>query len=126
GRRGDHSHGERRPKSGGGDRLRISRRAGPNQESEDRDPGPPGRLRESMTNDEGQRDGSLLALALLALVAGVLVGIVGAIFRLSLEQADHLRDALISWAHGREAGGFLFVLAACAAASAFAAWLVRR
>jgi CIC family chloride channel protein len=72
------------------------------------------------------REGSLLALALLALVAGALSGLVGAIFRLSLTQADRLRDVLIEWAHGRESLGFLFVLAACAAASALAAGLVRR
>ena len=43
-------------------------------------------------------DGNLLALALLALVAGALAGLVGAIFRLSLEQADSLRNTLIAWA----------------------------
>ena len=79
-----------------------------------------------MTNDEGQGGGSLLALALLALVAGALAGLVGAIFRLSLVQADRLRGMLIEWAHGWEAVGFLLVLAACAAATALAAWLVRR
>ena len=79
-----------------------------------------------MTNDEGQGGGSLLALALLALVAGALAGLVGAIFRLSLVEADRLRGMLIEWAHGWEAVGFLLVLAACAAATALAAWLVRR
>ena len=79
-----------------------------------------------MTNDEGQGGGSLLALALLALVAGALAGLVGALFRLSLVEADRLRGMLIEWAHGWEAVGFLLVLAACAAATALAAWLVRR
>src|SRR5271166_1241674 len=79
-----------------------------------------------MTNDEGQGGGSLLALALLALLAGALAGLVGALFRLSLVQADRLRGVLIEWAYGREAVGFLLVLAACAAATALAAWLVRR
>jgi chloride channel protein, CIC family len=78
-----------------------------------------------MTGDEGHDEGSLLALALLALVAGALAGLVGAIFRLSLEQADRLRNALIEWAHGREVMGFLLVLAVCAGATALAAWLVR-
>jgi CIC family chloride channel protein len=41
--------------------------------------------------------GSLLVLALLALVVGAAAGLVGAIFRLTLEQADRLRDALIAW-----------------------------
>jgi CIC family chloride channel protein len=79
-----------------------------------------------MTNGEGHGDGSLLALALLALVAGALAGLVGAIFRLCLAQADRLRDVLIARAHSWEAVGFLLVLAACAAATALAAWLVRR
>jgi chloride channel protein, CIC family len=79
-----------------------------------------------VTNDEGQGGGSLLALAALALVAGALAGLVGAIFRLSLGAADRLRDALIAWPHGGGAVGFLFVVAACASATALAAWLVRR
>ena len=41
--------------------------------------------------------GNLLVLALLALIAGAAAGLVGAIFRLTLEQADRLRDALIAW-----------------------------
>ena len=79
-----------------------------------------------MTNSEGHGEGSLLALVLLALVAGALAGLVGAIFRLCLAQADRLRDVLIARAHGWQAVGFLLVLAACAAATALAAWLVRR
>jgi hypothetical protein len=47
-----------------------------------------------MTNRESQREGSLLVLAL---VAGAAAGLVGAIFRLCLEQADRLRA---SWLHG--------------------------
>ena len=71
-----------------------------------------------MTNGEGQGEGSLLTLALLALVAGALAGLVGAIFRFCLEQSDRLRDVLLARAHGYEAVGFLLVLAACAAATA--------
>jgi chloride channel protein, CIC family len=79
-----------------------------------------------MMNDDSQAEGSLLSLALLALAAGVLCGLVGALFRLSLEEADRLRDGLIRWAHGRETVGFFIVLAFCAGATALAAWLVRR
>ncbi|MBV9286483.1 MAG: H(+)/Cl(-) exchange transporter ClcA [Hyphomicrobiales bacterium] len=79
-----------------------------------------------MPDDEDQGGGSLLMLALVALVAGALAGLVGAVFRLSLVEADRYRGALIEWAHGREALGFLIVVAACAAATALAAWLVRR
>ena len=52
----------------------------------------------------GAADGSgnLLALALLALVVGAAAGLVGAVFRLALEQADRLRDTLIGWAHGEQ------------------------
>jgi CIC family chloride channel protein len=80
-----------------------------------------------MTNHEADRDGGgLLALALLALLAGALAGLVGAVFRLFLFQADRLREALIGWAHGWETTGLLLVLALCSAATALAAWLVRR
>src|SRR5262245_48320299 len=70
---------------------------------------------------------SLVALALLALTAGAAAGLVGAIFRLALEQADRWRDSLITRAHGGTlVAGFLFVATACAAAASVAAWLVRR
>jgi hypothetical protein len=47
------------------------------------------------------RGGSLLALALLALIAGALAGFVGAIFRLMLAEADGVRNGFIAWAHGQ-------------------------
>ena len=49
----------------------------------------------------------------------------GATFRLVLEQADRLRDALIIRAHA-EVLGFFAVIGLCAAAASLAAWLVRR
>src|SRR4030095_6549221 len=67
----------------------------------------------------------LLALALLSLLAGAVAGLIGAVFRLSLDQADRLRNALITWAQGEEFVGFLLVTAICAAATAVAALLVR-
>src|SRR5277367_6462692 len=73
-----------------------------------------------------ERTGSLLVLALLAPVAGAIAGLLGSIFRLALERGDHLRDALIFWAHGRKIPGFLIVTLSCASATALAAWLVRR
>jgi CIC family chloride channel protein len=79
-----------------------------------------------MADGQGESDGNLLALTLLALVAGALAGVVGAIFRLCLVEADHLRDALIGWAHGREGIGFAIVIAGCAGATALAAFMVRR
>jgi chloride channel protein, CIC family len=69
---------------------------------------------------------SLLTLALLTLIVGAGSGLIGAFFRLALEQGDNLRNALIAWAHGEQFLGFLFVIAACATAVAVAAWLVCR
>jgi CIC family chloride channel protein len=81
-------------------------------------------IRNTSHTEEGH--GNLLVLALLALIVGAAAGFVGAIFRLTLQQADHLRDALIAWAHGEKLAGFLIVVATCAAAALIAAWLVRR
>src|SRR6516165_1985025 len=89
--------------------------------------------REVTTGPEAQvaaepagREGNLLVLGLLSLLVGAASGLVGAAFRLSLDQADHLRNVLIGWAHGVSVAGILLVSAACAAATAVAAWLVRR
>jgi CIC family chloride channel protein len=71
-------------------------------------------------------EGSLLVLSFLALVVGAISGIVGAIFRILLKQADRLRDLLIVWAHRQQTTGLLLVLVMCASAAALAAWLVRR
>ena len=70
--------------------------------------------------------GSLLILALLAPLVGAASGLLGAIFRLALDQADLLRDTLITRAHEVRLAGFLLVIAASAGAVAMAAWLVRR
>jgi CIC family chloride channel protein len=73
-----------------------------------------------------EKPGNLVVLALLAPVAGAAAGLLGAIFRLVLEEADRFRDALIARAHEYNVAGLLFVAVACAAAAAVAAWLVRR
>ena len=70
--------------------------------------------------------GSLLVLGVLSLVVGAASGLMGAVFRLSLGWAERLRDALVTWAHGEGVAGFLLVTVTCAAATAIAAWLVRR
>src|SRR5262249_57582543 len=57
------------------------------------------------------QNGGLLALALLSLVSGGAAGLVGALFRRSLEQADRLRGGLITWAHGTGLVGCLLVVA---------------
>jgi CIC family chloride channel protein len=68
----------------------------------------------------------LLTLAVLSLVTGVVAGLVGASFRLALDRADGLRNALIPRAHELHVAGFVLVVAVCAGATAVAAWLVRR
>jgi CIC family chloride channel protein len=68
----------------------------------------------------------LLVLALLAFIAGASAGLIGALFRLALQQADHLRNAIILWARGEQLVGLILVTAASAAAVAIAAWMVRR
>jgi chloride channel protein, CIC family len=70
--------------------------------------------------------GSLLALALLSLLVGAASGLVGGAFRLSLDQADRWRGALIAWAHSGMFAGPVLVMVTCAAATGVASWLVRR
>src|SRR5262245_52447027 len=77
-------------------------------------------------NTSHAEEGQLLVLALLALLVGAAAGLVGAIFRLALQQAARLRGALIAWEQGEELAGFLLVVATCAAAALIAALLVRR
>jgi CIC family chloride channel protein len=73
-----------------------------------------------------QGQGSLLALALLALIVGAGAGIVGALFQIALKRGDAYRNALIAWAHGEQFVGLLLLTALSATAVAAAAWLVRR
>jgi len=76
------------------------------------------------TENEGQ--GGLLALALLSLLAGAAAGLLAALFRLALLQADAWRGQLLAWGDGRGLWGLLAAVALAAAATALAAWLVRR
>ncbi len=75
-------------------------------------------------SDSGK--GNLLTLALLAPIVGVGTGLIGAGFRLSLSHADQVRNAVLTWAHGRHFAGLAAVTIAGAATVAFAAWLTRR
>jgi CIC family chloride channel protein len=68
----------------------------------------------------------LASLAALSLLAGAASGLVCGGFRLALDAADRWRDALITWAHGYRFLGLALVVALAAAATALAAWLVRR
>jgi CIC family chloride channel protein len=80
-------------------------------------------------DDEARRhtlpDG-LILLGVLAPLAGLGAGVIGALFRQAMEQANHLREALASGLGAWGAGGFALFVALAAAAAAVAAWLVRR
>src|SRR5262245_24809407 len=82
-------------------------------------------LEPERTADDLAGQSSLLTLALVAFLVGAASGLVAALFRRALDQADRFRDGLITWAHGEALAGFVFVIATCAAAPAVAAWLVR-
>ena len=68
----------------------------------------------------------LLVLSLLSLIVGAVAGLTGVSFRLTVEQADILRNLLIAKAHNSPIIGFVTVVAVCAFATSVATWLVRR
>jgi CIC family chloride channel protein len=69
--------------------------------------------------------GGLLVLMLLAPLVGALSGLIGALFRLALLQADRWRDVGIAATQDLGLAGLAAVVAACAAAAALVAWMVR-
>jgi chloride channel protein, CIC family len=71
-------------------------------------------------------EGSLLALAGLALLSGAGSGLILAAFRLALGATDRGRTFLIAEMHNHSGIGFVLVVAVCSAAVGLAAWLVRR
>ena len=83
-------------------------------------------LEPKIAAESAESPGGLFSLALLSLLAGAAVGLVGAVFRLSLDHADRWRDVLIERMHADSFVGLFFVVAICAAATGVAAWLVRR
>jgi chloride channel protein, CIC family len=70
--------------------------------------------------------GGLVRLALVALVGGGAAGLIGAAFRLALEQGDLLRNAALLRAHAFPVLGLAGAIVVVAAAAAIAAWLVVR
>jgi CIC family chloride channel protein len=60
-----------------------------------------------------------------AIVAGVLIGLVGGAFRWCLQKADELRIDLVEWAHQLPGPGWLVPMAAAAAGATLAALIVR-
>ncbi len=90
-----------------------------------------GRLYSRPLRREGEQpcdsdEPGLVILAALSLVVGVVAGLVGACYRLSLDAADHLRGLIVQAAQGRGLFGMVGVMALCALAAFVAAWLVRR
>jgi CIC family chloride channel protein len=67
-----------------------------------------------------------LFLALVAPIAGAVLGAIDGIFRLALERADHVRNLLIAWGHQNSVLGFCCVVAGCSAGLTIGVWLVRR
>src|SRR5262245_30234370 len=82
-------------------------------------------LEPELTAESGKGQSNLLLLALLSFLVGLISGLVAALFRLALDQADRVRDTLLTWAHGEALAGCVLVTVVCAAATAVAAWLVR-
>jgi CIC family chloride channel protein len=70
--------------------------------------------------------GALLRLAAVALVGGLLTGLVGTAFRVVLLQAEQWRGALVAWASQWPALGWLFPVLSAAVLVALARWLVQR
>jgi chloride channel protein, CIC family len=64
-------------------------------------------------------------ICLTAMVAGVLIGLVGGAFRWCLQKADALRVDLVDWAHHLPGPGWLVPMAAAAAGATLAALIVR-
>ena len=83
-------------------------------------------LEPEIAAESAESPGGLFSLALLSLLAGATAGLVGAVFRLSLDHADRWRNVLIERMHADSFVGLFFVIAICAAATGVAAWLVRR
>ncbi|MBL9162102.1 MAG: H(+)/Cl(-) exchange transporter ClcA [Planctomycetaceae bacterium] len=68
----------------------------------------------------------LASLAALSLVVGGASGLLGALFRRALEAADGQRDLIAAWAQEHGISGLIALVVLGAAATALAAWLVRR
>ena len=76
---------------------------------------------QNLASDRDGDRGSLLVLAVLALIVGAVSGLVAALFLILLEWADNFRDAVIVWAHSKAFASFLVVSIACAAGTGLAA-----
>lgn len=67
----------------------------------------------------------LVWICTVAVLAGVVVGVIGGAFRWCLQLADHWRVDLVTWAHDLPGPGWLVPIAAAAIGAALAAVVVR-
>jgi len=77
-------------------------------------------------SDPGRTRGDIVMLAVMTPIVGAAAGLIGALFRYALIEADRFRDYAVGAAQGVGVLGLLLVAAACALAAFLAAWLVRR
>jgi CIC family chloride channel protein len=68
----------------------------------------------------------LAVLAVVSFIAGAAAGLLGAVFRLTLQRADLIRESTIARLQGTGLLGLVLMVAGCAVSVALAAWLVRR
>ncbi|MBA4105329.1 MAG: H(+)/Cl(-) exchange transporter ClcA [Pirellula sp.] len=87
---------------------------------------PPPLKPNSAPHEAAAATAGLASLAALSLVVGSAAGLLGALFRRALEAADRQRELLAVWAQQREWIGLAVLVVVAAAATALAAWLVRR
>src|SRR5215470_9302735 len=86
------------------------------------------------TCDPSRKSGSSMALlnsrvvriSIASLATGLLIGVVGAAFRLLLIKADELRNHLVLWAHAWPYIGWVAPMAVGVVGAALARWLVVR
>lgn len=83
-------------------------------------------LKSAASPETSSSSQGLGTLAALSLVVGSASGLLGALFRRALEWADGRRNLLADWAQREEWLGLAVLIGAGAAATALAAWLVRR
>jgi CIC family chloride channel protein len=74
----------------------------------------------------GEQRNGLVTLAIVSLIVGAAAGLLGTLFRLSLERADELRGVFVTWARSEHTIGLVIVLLVASASTALAAWLVGR
>ncbi|MGB4913828.1 MAG: chloride channel protein [Candidatus Dechloromonas phosphoritropha] len=74
---------------------------------------------------KGRPCSDLIMLGVMASLAGLGAGVIGALFRLALEQANRFRDALLARMDIWGIGEFVLFVALAAGAAAIAAWMVR-